>query len=183
MQFLPPTGIVSSFSLRFLGFGTFTPATDIQTCLLCLTHTTLQRQIKKESLFQSSLVGNWNQRYISTAKLQQTSNLQLEICKTLLSVLLLPSLCFRQAIIFGFCNRWLRARKLNKPSRQPGLFVSNRLLSAIFPAKAIIIVEEGKSLRILIYQDLDTIEGSVLQTLIVLNFSKDEMHQLNAIFH
>jgi len=111
----------------------------------------------------------WNQRYISTAKLQQTSNLQIEICKTLLSVLLLPSPCFRYAIIFGFCNRWLRARKLNKPSRQPGLFVSNRLLSAIFPAKAIIIVEEGKSLRILIYTN---VQGSELQMLIILYFSK-----------
>jgi hypothetical protein len=58
---------------------------------------------------------------------------------------------------------------LNKPSRQPGLFVSNRLLSAIFPAKAIIIVEEGKSLRILIYTN---VQGSELQMLIILYFSK-----------
>ena len=57
---------------------------------------------------------------------------EVEICKTLLTILLLPLLCFWYAIIFGICSRWLRARKLNRPSRQPVLFVSNCCSQPLF---------------------------------------------------
>jgi hypothetical protein len=73
---------------------------------------------------------------VATLKLWKSENLLLEACRTLLSALSFISPCFWYAIVFGICNFWLRERKLNRPSRQPWLRLSNRLCSAIVPAKA-----------------------------------------------